>query len=144
MILLNAKQYLDEIIYCLGTTNGKRGRKPAATVPAGEVLMVNGTGGSPVPPQPTTPRLDDMACRNKNVFKGKLSHASPILDPTNSKEKITVYFAALKSEEAPEPIKQEDGVISDEPAKSLALQRIFTKVKCKILYFICYLMCAMM
>ncbi len=104
--------------------------------------MVNGTEGSPAPPQPTTPRLDDMACRNKNVFKGKLSHASPILDPTNSKEKITVYFAALKSEEAPEPVKQ-DEIISDEPVKSLALQRIFTQVKCKILYYnmfsnVCY------
>ena len=141
--MVNAKQYLNEFIHCLGTTNGKRGRKPAATVPAGEVLMVNGTEGSPAPPQPTTPRLDDMACRNKNVFKGKLSHASPILDPTNSKEKITVYFAALKSEEAPEPVKQ-DEIISDEPAKSLALQRIFTKVKCKILYYICFQMCAMM
>lgn len=112
-----------------GTTNGKRGRKPAATVPAGEALLLNGTEGSPAPPQPTTPRLDDVACRNKSVFKGKLSHASPIVDPTNSQEKITVYFSALKSEEAPECIKQEE-IISDEPTKSLALQRIFTKVKC--------------
>jgi hypothetical protein len=107
--------------YNTGSSNPRRGRKPASdklvTVDANSIQHAT-------PPKET---------KSKGSFKGKLSHTSPILD-VSPREKITVYFAALKTAEngSAKKITASDPIEDVKVAKSIALQRVFCKTKSKL------------
>lgn len=110
---------LTHLILLLGSSGRGRGRKPASD----KLTTIE-----PNSIQHATPPKE---AKSKGLFRGKLSHTSPILDVSPREKIITDYFSALKTGEDSSSNKDVCRIEEIKADKALALQRIFCKSKSK-------------